>query len=222
MDIELTDYIESHSTPESEVLRQINRRTHVYTVNPRMLSGHIQGRVLAMLSRMIRPTRILEMGTFAGYSALCLAEGLTEEGKIITIEKNDEMEDFIRENLALTPLGKQVELRIGGVLEVLAELAADYLAAPTLPLLDLVFMDADKKEYVEDLEAVLPLVRPGGWILADNTLWDGHITDPAYDKDKQTQGLRKFNDYVQQHPQLENVILPIRDGLTIIRKASHE
>lgn len=222
MDIELTDYIESHSTPESEVLRQINRRTHVYTVNPRMLSGHIQGRVLAMLSRMIRPTRILEMGTFAGYSALCLAEGLTKEGQVITIEKNDEMEDFIRENLALTPLGEQVELRIGGVLEVLAELTSEYQANPTLPLFDLVFMDADKKEYVEDLEAVLPLVRPGGWILADNTLWDGHITDPAYDKDKQTQGLRKFNDYVQQHPQLENVILPIRDGLTIIRKASHE
>lgn len=218
MDINLTDYIEQHSSPESEVLKHINRRTHVYTVNPRMLSGHIQGRLLSMLSRMIAPTRILEMGTFAGYSALCLAEGLTPDGTLVTIEKNDELEDFIRENLALSPLGEQVDLRIGGVLDVLADLAAETTPNGPAPLFDLVFMDADKKEYVADLEAVLPLVRPGGWILADNTLWDGHIADPAYDKDKQTLGLRHFNDFVRNHPQLENVILPVRDGLTIIHK----
>ena len=216
MDTEILDYIESHSSPESEELRYINRRTNVLTVNPHMLSGHIQGRVLSMLSRMIRPRRILELGTFVGYSALCLSEGLSEEGRLVTIEKNDELEDMIRENLSLSPLGEKVELRIGSVQDVLAEMRQD--TGRTESLFDMVFMDADKRDYTEDLEAVLPLVREGGWILADNTLWDGHIVDAAYDRDKQTLGLRRFNDYVRNHPDLENVILPIRDGLTIIRK----
>ena len=219
MDAEIIDYIESHSSPESEVLQHINRRTHVLTANPHMLSGHIQGRVLSMLSRMIGPRRILELGTFVGYSALCLAEGLSEDGKLITVEKNDELEDMIRENLSLTLLGEKIELRIGAVQDVLAEMRRTMLAPDSLePLFDLVFMDADKRDYKEDLDAVMPLVRAGGWILADNTLWDGHIIDSAYDRDKQTLGLRQFNDYVKNHPDLENVILPIRDGLTIIRK----
>ena len=217
MEIELTDYIESHSSPESEALALINHRTNVRMVNPRMMSGHIQGRVLAMLSKMIRPHRILELGTFVGYSALCLAEGLSDEGQLVTIEKNDELEDFIRENLSLSPLGSRIDLRIGPAQDVLAKLRVESDKG-TAPLFDLVFLDADKREYVADLEALLPMVRQGGWILADNTLWDGHIIDPAYDKDKQTIGLRHFNDYVQNRPELENVILPIRDGLTIIRK----
>lgn len=216
MDTEILDYIESHSSPESEELRYINRRTNVLTANPHMLSGHIQGRVLSMLSRMIRPRRILELGTFVGYSALCLSEGLSEDGRLVTIEKNDELEDMILENLSLSPLGEKVELRIGAVQDVLAEMRQD--TGSTEFLFDMVFMDADKRDYTEDLEAVLPLVREGGWILADNTLWDGHIVDAAYDRDKQTLGLRRFNDYVRNHPDLENVILPIRDGLTIIRK----
>lgn len=219
MDAEIIDYIESHSSPESEVLQHINRRTHVLMANPHMLSGHIQGRVLSMLSRMIAPRRILELGTFVGYSALCLAEGLSEDGKLITVEKNDELEDMIRENLSLTPLGEKIELRIGAVQDVLAEMRRTMLAPDSSePLFDLVFMDADKRDYQEDLDAVMPLVRAGGWILADNTLWDGHIIDSAYDRDKQTLGLRQFNDYVKNHPDLENVILPIRDGLTLIRK----
>lgn len=215
----MTDYIEAHSSPENEVLRHINRRANVMMSNPHMLSGHVQGRVLSMLSKMIRPQRILELGTFVGYSALCLAEGLAEDGRLITIEKNDELEDVIRENLSLSPLGERIELRIGTVQDVLAELRSTMLAPRcSEPLFDLVFLDADKRDYVEDLEAVLPLVREGGWILADNTLWDGHIVDPAYDRDKQTLGLRRFNDHVRNHPELENVILPIRDGLSIIRK----
>ena len=218
METDLLEYIESHSTAEPELLSRINRRTNVQLPTAHMLSGHIQGRVLAMLSRMICPQRILELGTFVGYSALCLAEGLTENGKLITIEKNDELEDLIRENLSQSPLSEKIELRIGAAQDVLRDLREE-LRAPANPLFDLVFLDADKRTYTEDLEALLPLVRKGGWILADNTLWDGHIIDPAYDKDRQTQGLRRFNDYVKNHPELENVILPIRDGLTIIRKA---
>lgn len=208
---QLRDYISAHTTEAPEVLRKIERRTGLYTINPRMLSGHVQGRLLSFLSRLIQPKRVLELGTFAGYSALCLAEGLQPGGKVVTIEKNDELEDFIRENLRLSELGEQVELHIGATSEVL----------PTLPkeeLFDLVFIDADKRSYVSDYELLFPLVRKGGIILADNTLWDGHIIDPEYDNDKQTIGLRAFNDHIQQDERVENLILPIRDGLTIIRK----
>lgn len=209
----LQDYISTHSMPEPEALRQINRTTWLTQAYPHMLSGHIQGRLLAMLSRMIRPARILELGTFVGYSALCLAEGLQDGGTLVSVEKNDELEQTIRSNWSLSPLGARCTLRLGAVLEV-----ADEMRRQGEAPFDLVFLDSDKREYTEDLEAVLPLVKDGGWILADNTLWDGHIIDPAYDKDRQTQGLRRFNDYVQQHPLLDNVILPVRDGLTIIRK----
>ena len=213
----LAEYIEQHSSPESPALKQITRSTHLEVINPRMLSGHIQGRVLSMLSQMIQPKRILELGTFTGYSALCLAEGLTEDGKLITIEHNDEMEDTIRRNLSLSPLGEKIELVIGDAKEELRRLGERREAKGT-GLFDLVFIDADKKEYCDYLDLVLPLMRDGGWILADNTLWDGHIIDPAYDKDKQTLALRAFNDKVMQDKQLEKVILPLRDGLTIIKK----
>ena len=218
----LSEYIEQHSSPESEVLQQITRSTHLEVINPRMLSGHVQGRVLSMLSQMIQPKRILELGTFTGYSALCLAEGLSENGKLITIEHNDEMEDSIRRNLALSPLGEKIELRIGEAKEILKQFG--YEIANQLKedsekqeKFDLVFIDADKKEYCDYLDLVLPLMQEGGWILADNTLWDGHIVDPAYDKDKQTIGLRDFNDKVMANEHLKKVILPLRDGLTIIR-----
>ena len=218
----LSEYIEQHSSPESEVLQQITRSTHLEVINPRMLSGHVQGRVLSMLSQMIQPKRILELGTFTGYSALCLAEGLSENGKLITIEHNDEMEDSIRRNLALSPLGEKIELRIGEAKEILKQLGneiANQLKEDSekQEKFDLVFIDADKKEYCNYLDLVLPLMQEGGWILADNTLWDGHIVDPAYDKDKQTIGLRDFNDKVMADEHLEKVILPLRDGLTIIR-----
>ena len=204
----LAEYIEAHSSPEGAVLEQITRNTHLEVINPRMLSGHVQGRVLSMLSKMIRPNRILELGTFTGYSALCLAEGLVEDGKLITIEHNDEMEESIRRNLALSPLGEKIELVIGDAKEELRRLDDKF---------DLVFIDADKKEYCDYLDLVLPLMHLGGWILADNTLWDGHIIDPAYDKDKQTVALRAFNDKVASDERLDKVILPLRDGLTIIK-----
>ena len=212
----LPEYIEQHSSPESPVLQQITRSTHLEVINPRMLSGHVQGRVLSMISQMIQPKRILELGTFTGYSALCLAEGLTEDGRLITIEHNDEMEDSIRRNLALSPLGEKIELVIGDANEAMRRLG-ERREAKGAEVFDLVFIDADKKEYCDYLDLVLPLMRKGGWILADNTLWDGHIIESAYDKDKQTVALRAFNDKVAQDERLEKVILPLRDGLTIIR-----
>ena len=209
--MDILEYIEQHSTPETEALRQIVHTTHIEMINPRMMSGHIQGRVLSMFSQMIRPQRILELGTFTAYSTLCLAEGLSDDGTLVTLEHNDELEDMILRNLALSPLGEKVQLVIGDAMEWLSAQSADLLY-------DLVFIDADKREYSAYLDAVLPLVRPGGWILADNTLWDGHIIEEAYDKDKQTLALRAFNDKVAQDERLEKVILPLRDGLTIIRK----
>ena len=208
--MDILEYIEQHSSPESDVLQQITHSTHIEMINPRMMSGHVQGRVLSMISQMIQPSRILELGTFTGYSALCLAEGLREDGRLVSLEHNDELEDMIRRNLSLSPLGERIDLVIGD--------ACEWLAAQTTDqLYDLVFIDADKREYCAYLDAILPLVRPGGWILADNTLWDGHIVEAAYDKDKQTIALRAFNQQVAQDSRLEKVILPIRDGLTIIR-----
>ncbi len=174
-----------------------------------MLSGHVQGRVLSMISHMIRPKRILELGTFTGYSALCLTEGLAEGGKLVTIEHNDELEETIRRNLSRSSLADRIELRIGDCKLVIGDLEGPF---------ELVFIDADKREYCAYLDLVYPLVPVGGFILADNTLWDGHIIDPAYDKDKQTLGLRAFNDKVKEDDRFEQVILPLRDGLTMIRK----
>lgn len=209
--MDILEYIEQHSSPESDALKQIVHSTHIEMINPRMMSGHIQGRVLSLLSQMIRPDRILELGTFTAYSTLCLAEGLTPNGQLFTIEHNDELENLIRRNLSLSPLADKIHLVIDDAIQWLAQ------HHPSQPY-DLVFIDADKRQYTAYLDAVLPLVRPGGWILADNTLWDGHIIEEAYDKDKQTLALRAFNDRVAQDDTLEKVILPLRDGLTIIRK----
>ena len=206
----LEEYISLHTSPENEVLEAITRDTHVHILNPHMLSGHVQGRVLSMLSHMIKPKRILELGTFTGYSALCLAEGLAEGGRLITIEHNDELEETIQRNLSRSPLCERIELRIGDCKLVIGDLKDQ--------VFDLVFIDADKREYCTYLEAIYPLVPVSGFILADNTLWDGHIIDPAYDKDKQTLGLRAFNDKLKEDDRFEQVILPLRDGLTLIRK----
>ena len=208
----LEEYIERFSSPENEALQTITRRTYNHVLNPHMLSGQVQGRVLSMISHMIRSQRILELGTFTGYSALCLAEGLAEDGLLITIEHDDELEDTIRQNLSLSPLGEKIQLIIGDAKEILSTL--DSRLSP----FELVFIDADKREYCQYLDLVYPLVQPGGFILADNTLWDGHIVDPAYDKDKQTIGLRAFNEKVANDERFEQVILPLRDGLTLIRK----
>lgn len=210
----LEEYICAHSSPENAILEAITHDTHVHILNPHMLSGHIQGRLLSMISHMIRPRRILELGTFTGYSALCLAEGLADGGKIITIEHNDELEETIKRNLNRSPLCARIELCIGDCKELMAN--GEWLKANDS--FDLVFIDADKREYCAYIDLVYPLVPVGGFILADNTLWDGHIIAPTYDKDKQTLGLRAFNDKIAADDRFEQVILPLRDGLTIIRK----
>ncbi|MBR4499744.1 MAG: O-methyltransferase, partial [Paludibacteraceae bacterium] len=198
----LDEYISGHSSPENAVLEAITRDTYVHVLNPHMLSGHVQGRVLSMISHMIRPKRILELGTFTGYSALCLAEGLAEGGKLVTIEHNDELEETIRRNLSRSPLSDRIELLIGDACSQIEDLR---LKIEDLSF-DLVFIDADKREYCAYLDLVYPLVPVGGFILADNTLWDGHIIDPAYDKDKQTLGLRAFNEKLKEDDRFEQVI----------------
>jgi predicted O-methyltransferase YrrM len=174
-----------------------------------MASGHLQGRLLKMLVQMIKPKNILEVGTFSGYSALCMAEGLEEGGKVYTFEINDEQEDFTRPWIEQSPVADKIAFIIGDAITEAPKLGVTF---------DMAFVDGDKRTYVETYEMVLKLLRPGGFILADNTLWDGHVTDPAYDRDHQTQGIRRFNDHIAKDTRVEQVILPLRDGLTLIRK----
>ena len=202
-------YILSHIEPEPEYLYRLWRATNIYMLHGRMASGHLQGRLLKMLVQMIRPKNILEVGTFSGYSALCMAEGLEEGGKVYTFEINDEQEDFTRPWIEQSPVADKIEFIIGDAISEAPKLGVKF---------DMAFVDGDKRTYVETYEMVLQLLNPGGFILADNTLWDGHVTDPAYDRDHQTQGIRRFNDYIAQDTRVEQVILPLRDGLTLIRK----
>jgi len=202
-------YILSHIEPEPDYLYRLWRATNIYMLHGRMASGHLQGRLLKMLVQMIRPQRILEVGTFSGYSAICMAEGLEEGGKVYTFEINDEQEDFTRPWIEGSPVADKIEFIIGDAITEAPKLGIEF---------DMAFIDGDKRTYVETYEMVLNRLKPGGFILADNTLWDGHITDPAYDRDHQTLGIRRFNDHIAQDPRVEQVILPLRDGLTLIRK----
>ena len=205
----IDDYILAHIEPEPDYLYRLWRATNIYMLHGRMASGHLQGRLLKMLVQMIRPQRILEVGTFSGYSALCMAEGLSDGGKVYTFEINDEQEDFTRPWIEGSPVAEKVEFIIGDAITEAPKLGIEF---------DMAFIDGDKRTYVETYEMVLNILKPGGFILADNTLWDGHVTDPAYDRDHQTQGIRCFNDHIAQDPRVEQVILPLRDGLTLIRK----
>ena len=207
--MDLDNYILTHIDTEPEYLYRLWRATNIYMLHGRMASGHLQGRLLKMLVRMIRPKNILEVGTFSGYSALCLAEGLDDGGKVYTFEINDEQEDFTRPWIENSPVADKIEFIVGDAITEAPKLGIAF---------DMAFIDGDKRTYVETYEMVLSLLNPGGFILADNTLWDGHVTDPAYDKDHQTQGIRRFNDHVAQDDRVEKVILPLRDGLTLIRK----
>lgn len=206
---ELDNYINSHISPEPEELYRIDRLTNLRLVNGRMCSGHIQGRMLKLLTTMMQPQRALELGTFSGYSALCIAEGMPEGAIIDTIEVDDELEDFIRENLASSPHGKKVCLHIGDAMTVMQQWGNEEF--------DLIFIDADKRKYVDYFNRAIDLVKTGGYILADNTLWDGHVVETCRHS-AQTQGIMDFNDLVANHPRVETAILPLRDGLTILRK----
>lgn len=209
MTLELEEYILNHIDPEDELLASLDRDTHLYHLRPRMVSGHLQGRILKMFCRMIRPRRILELGTFTGYSALCLAEGLIEGGEVHTIEIDDEIEDFTRAHLDRSPFRDRIKLFIGDAIEIV----------PTLTdLYDIVFIDANKRDYLKYYELVLPKVRPEGFILADNTLWDGKVITDPHSHDAQTIGIERFNDFIAGDSRVEKVILPLRDGLTILWK----
>ncbi len=207
--MKLEDYINSHSEAEPEFLAKINRSTHLRMINPRMLSGHFQGRVLSMFSHMIKPERVLEIGTFTGYSALCLAEGMPDNGILYTIDCDDELESFILQNFEASEHSKKMKLIIGDALEVISGLDETF---------DLVFIDADKAEYQAYYEAVLPKVKKGGYILADNTLWDEKVLKPVDPKDKDTIAILEFNSFISTDQRIEKVLLPIRDGLTLMRK----
>ena len=205
----LERYILAHTEPEPEYLYRLWRATNIYTIHGRMASGHLQGRLLKMLVRMIRPKNILEIGTFSGYSAISMADGLADDGHLYTFEINDEMEDFTRPWIEGSEVADKISFIIGDALTEAPKLGIAF---------DLVFMDGDKRTYRDCYEMVMTLLKPGGYILADNTLWDGHVVDHAYDRDKQTQGIETFNDYIARDERVEQVILPLRDGLTLIRK----
>lgn len=209
IDQRIDKYAEAHTTAEDKLMEQLNRETHLKTYYPNMLSGKVQGKVLEMISRMIRPRRILEVGTFTGYSALALAKGLAEDGKLITLEVNEEMEGFIRQFIRQSAMADQIELLIGDAQELIASLDETF---------DLVFIDADKEQYADYYRLVLPKVRSGGFLIADNVLWGGKVLDDDAGVDKETQGIRAFNELVLSDDRVEQVMLTVRDGLMLIRK----
>ena len=202
-------YIANHIDPEGDYLYQLYRATNIHTLHGRMASGHLQGRLLKMLVHMTQAKRVLEVGTFSGYSAICLAQGLPDDGLLYTFEINDEQEDFTRPWIENSDVASKIHFIIGDAITQAPQLGVT---------LDLGFIDGDKRTYVETYEMALTVLRQGGFILADNTLWDGHVFDSAYDKDQQTLGIRRFNDLVATDTRVEKVLLPLRDGLTLIRK----
>lgn len=210
MNQDLFNYIERHIDPHPDNLHRLERATNIHLINGRMCSGHLQGRLLKMLTAMIRPKRVLELGTFSGYSALCIAEGLEPDAHLDTIEFDDELEDFIREAFADSPYGGRISLHIADAMIWIADRAdASY---------DMIFLDADKRRYPEYYIHCKRLLTPGGYLIADNTLWDGHVVEPDHLSDPQTAAICRFNDMVAADPDVEKIIIPLRDGLTLIRK----
>ncbi|MBO7050793.1 MAG: class I SAM-dependent methyltransferase [Bacteroidaceae bacterium] len=206
---QLEEYISAHIGPESGLLRDLYRETNLRLLNPRMASGHIQGRLLKMMVSMIKPQLILEVGTFTGYATLCMAEGLSDGAVIHTVEIDDELEDFIRKGFEKSPYSDRIRLHIGDALKVVPGLGLFF---------DMIFLDGEKREYPDYYTALLNYLKPGGYMIADNTLWDGHVVDKDYDSDPQTAAVKRFNDMVAADERVEVAMIPIRDGLTIIRK----
>jgi predicted O-methyltransferase YrrM len=207
---DINEYVEHHTSDENELLKKINRETHSQVLMPRMLSGHLQGRILSMISKMIQPEKILEIGTYTGYSALCLAEGLADNGKLITIDVNEELEDRVRKYFSESPYDSRIQFIIGNALEEIPEIEGP---------VDLVFIDADKVNYSNYFNLVFEKVRSGGLIIADNVLWSGKVVESRRKKlDEDTQALIEFNTMIQKHEHVENVLFPVRDGLMVIRK----
>jgi caffeoyl-CoA O-methyltransferase len=204
---DIVRYAEQHTTPESELLKKINRETHAEVLRPRMLSGHLQGRILSMISVMIGPSAILEIGTYTGYSALCMCEGLKKGGKLITLDVNEELESRVRKYFEKSDYNDRIDFRIGNAVEIIPKLAMKF---------DLVFIDADKENYSRYFDLVINSVNLGGYILADNVLWSGKVLDAQPDKD--TRAIQDFNAKVNADPRVENILLPVRDGIMMMRK----
>lgn len=205
----INTYSENHTSTESEVLENLNRDTQAKVLRARMLSGHLQGRTLSMFSHMLKPKRILEIGTYTGYSAICLAEGLTEEGVLHTIDINEELEDFAKSYFDKSEYGDKIKMHIGNALEIIPSLNETW---------DMVFIDADKANYSNYFNLVIEHTRTGGFIIADNVLWSGKVAEPLKAQDIDTEALVIFNKKIQNDPRVENVLLPIRDGLMVCRK----
>lgn len=206
---QLEQYLETHSENEPELLQQLNRETHQKIMQPRMLSGHYQGRVLSLISKLVNPKYILEIGTYTGYSALCLAEGLQADGELHTIDINEELFDFQRKYFDQSDYGTQIHQHLGNALEIVPKMDITF---------DLVFIDADKENYVNYYHLVIDKLKPGGLILSDNVLWSGKILEPVKDSDKSTKAILEYNQLLKTDIRVETVILPIRDGLTVSRK----
>lgn len=210
LDPDLEKYIEAHTEPESELLYKINRETHTEVLKPRMLSGHLQGRILSMLSHMIQPKNILEIGTYTGYSALCMAEGMKENGKLITLDVNEELKERVMDYFHSSEFSDKIEMKIGKALEIIPKLNKSW---------DMVFIDADKSNYLNYYKLCIDQVRKGGYILVDNVLWSGKVLEKNRKKlDKDTESILDFNEFVHQDDRVQNILLPIRDGLMILRK----
>jgi caffeoyl-CoA O-methyltransferase len=208
----LGQYILNHISPEDDFLHELDRETHLKVLRSRMLSGHLQGQILSMISCMIKPKHILEIGTFTGYSALCMAKGLAEGGQLHTIEIDDELESIAKKYFDKSGMGDKIVQHIGDAKLIIPELKQ---------LFDLVFVDADKREYCEYYKLIFPHLQVGGFILADNILWNGKVIDPNATEEEQTRGILDFNKLVQEDSRVENVILPIRDGIMLIRKIAN-
>ncbi len=205
---DLQIYVEDHTEPESDLLQQINRETHLHVLKPRMLSGHLQGRVLSIFSHMIKPKNVLEIGTYTGYAALCLAEGLADDGKLVTIDNNQELSERTKNYFAASEYKDQIEMLVGNAVGIIPNLTNAW---------DLVFIDADKANYSNYFDMVIDQTSSGGFIIADNVLWSGKIVDHSKN-DKDTVALREFNDKVHMDQRVQDVLFPIRDGLMILRK----
>jgi predicted O-methyltransferase YrrM len=209
IDQKLDDYVCAHTENEPNVLKELNRKTHLSVLQPRMLSGHFQGRVLSMLSHMIQPERVLEIGTYTGYSALCFAEGLKPNGKVITIDVNEELEDLVREYISKAGMEDKMDYRIGDATQIIPELTEEF---------DIVFIDADKKNYCNYYNLVFDKVKKGGYIIADNVLWSGKVLEEYDSLDRETKVIMDYNNMVHNDDRVQEVLLPIRDGLMIARK----
>lgn len=209
LDEKIEEYVNQHSSPEPEILARLNRETHLKILQPRMLSGHLQGRVLSMLMKMIRPQRILEIGTYTGYSALCMAEGLAQAGELHSIDINEELTDFVQKYVNEAGHQDKIKLHVGNALEIIPILKEDW---------DVVFIDADKNNYINYYNLLIDKLKSGSYIIADNVLWSGKVIEDYNQQDEDTKTLIDFNKMIQEDERVENVLFPIRDGLMVLRK----